>query len=332
MSMNRMKITKALFTLSCITYTNGKHLSICRKLFFENDYFKRSITYSTHIRNGKKYFILRGNYFNTNVIVVPIYKDNYSYIFYNEKDDGIAVDPSDHKEIMDICEKENIQIKHVLCTHKHADHNSGNFFFYDKKINVYGIKEGNNRYINRNIEHVSNFEVSNFKITTHLSNFHCTNHIAYLIENCKKNNEKKIFFTGDFLFICGIGKNFEGKNKDMFNAIKALKEMDKKNTYIFCGHEYTRSNIQFALSIDQSNNHLTDFYERLLKIEQDIPTVPSTLEEEFLYNPFLRYNEDNIRQAIRTYAKRNNYVISENIDYLVLLRRMKDNFQNGSYL
>ncbi|CRH03687.1 targeted glyoxalase II, putative [Plasmodium relictum] len=316
-----MKILKTLLSLN---YFANIRYNICtsKKLFFENNYLKKKI-YMTD--NKKKYFIVNKKDICTNVIIIPIYKDNYSYIFYDNKEEGIAVDPSDYKIINEVTKKENIKIRNVLCTHKHSDHNSGNFFFFDNKVNVYGIKENDNKYINKNINNINKFEINNFKITTFISNFHCKNHISYLIEN-SKNKLKKIFFTGDFLFVCGIGKNFEANNSDLYNSINNLKSLDKKNTYIFCGHEYTLDNIKFALSVDSSNDNLKTFYEKM-KNESDIPTIPSLLEEEFLYNPFLRYNDEGIKNSIKKYAIKNNYVIEKNSDYLILLRIMKDNFK-----
>ncbi|CRG95950.1 targeted glyoxalase II, putative [Plasmodium gallinaceum] len=317
----KMKILKTLLSLNY--FANIRYnLSTYKKLFIENGCLKKNICETD---NKKKYYIINKKDICTNVIIIPLYKDNYSYIFYDNKEEGVAVDPSNYKIINEISEKENIKIKNILCTHKHYDHNSGNFFYFNKKINVYGIKENDNEYINKNLNNISNFEINNFKITTFISNFHCKNHISYLIEN-SRNKLKKIFFTGDFLFICGIGRNFESNNNDLYNSINNLNNLDKKNTYIFCGHEYTLDNIKFALSVDSFNNNLKSFYEKVKK-DCNTPTVPSLLEEEFLYNPFLRYNDENIKKSIKNYAMKNNYVIKKNSDYLILLRIMKDNFK-----
>ncbi|KAI4835585.1 targeted glyoxalase II [Plasmodium brasilianum] len=331
-----MNIVKILLTANFLTNVRLKNLlPVSKKLFFfENNFFQKRI-YNT-INSERNYYHVKKEDLCSNVIIIPLYKDNYAYIFYDNKNEGIAVDPNDYKIINEIAEKENITIKNVLCTHKHSDHNSGNHFFYNKKINVYGIKESDNKYINKNIQNKQNvqnmqnvhhFEIKNFKITTFLSNFHCINHVAYLVEH-SKNKLKKLFFTGDFLFICGIGKNFQADSKDLYNSINNLKKLDKGNIYIFCGHEYTLDNVKFALTVDPTNHKLTEFYQRLLKNENNLPTVPSLLEEEYSYNPFLRCDQDeNIKNAIHTYAKRNNYVIERNSDYITLLRIMKDNFK-----
>ncbi|VWU52894.1 targeted glyoxalase II, putative [Hepatocystis sp. ex Piliocolobus tephrosceles] len=324
-----MRIMKAFIAFGCLSSKKSPYFRLSNnRIYFENNIIKRSITHSNRIVNDNKYFIVNNNDMCTNVLIIPMYKDNYSYIFYDDKEKAVAVDPSDYKKVNEIAEHENIKIKHVLCTHKHPDHNNGNKFFYNNKINVIGIKEHDNKHINNNIEHTNTFQINDYKIYTFISNFHCKNHISYLVQNEKNKLVKKnIFFTGDFLFICGIGKNFEAKNIDMYNSLNKLKKIDKKNTYIFCGHEYTLNNIQFALSVDADNEKLTEFYNQVLQNNKNLPTVPSLLEQEFLYNPFLRCHEKNIKKAVETYAHKNNYTIDKQSDYLMLLRIMKDNFK-----
>ncbi|GAW82790.1 glyoxalase II [Plasmodium gonderi] len=324
-----MKITKVFVTINYLSHAQSatNRLSLSKRIFFENGFLRRSV-HTRLTKRDKKYFIVKKNDICTNVIIIPMYRDNYSYIFYDDKNEGVAVDPSDYSVVNEISEMENIKIKNILCTHKHSDHNGGNNYFFNKKMNVYGIKEKDNKYINKNLENVQNFEINNFKISTFLSNFHCNNHISYLIENSKKTLLKKIFFTGDFLFICGLGKNFEGNNMDLYNSVNNLKTLQKEagKIYVFCGHEYTQDNIKFALTVDACNQKLIDFHDQVLKNENTFPTVPSLLEDEFAYNPFLRCHHANIRNEIQKYAKKNNYVISKNYEYLVLLRIMKDNF------
>ncbi|GAB68268.1 glyoxalase II [Plasmodium cynomolgi strain B] len=299
-----MKLARALVAINYFSPARTTpRLSLSSRLFFERGLFSRNNVHTTcFTKKDKKYFIVKKPDMCTNVIIVPMYRDNYAYIFYDDKDEGVAVDPSDHNVVNEITEMENIKIKNVLCTHKHADHNGGNSYFFNKKINVYGIKEKDNKYINRNLQ--------NWKIH-------------------KRTLQKKIFFTGDFLFICGLGKNFEGNNFDLHNSVNNLKRLQKdaEKIYIFCGHEYTQDNVKFALTVDGVNPQLATFHQQLLENQNMHPTVPSLLEDEFAYNPFLRCDEEYIQNEIKKYAKRNHYVISAKSEYIALLRVMKDNFK-----
>ncbi|SOS79613.1 targeted glyoxalase II [Plasmodium sp. gorilla clade G1] len=320
-----MRFLKTLFSLNCLASVGFYKKFACKNLFFENSFIRKDL--HTYFIDKRKYFHLNKKDICTNTIIIPFYKDNYSYIFYDDKEEGIVVDPADYNIINDISKKENIKIKHVLCTHKHSDHNNGNQYYYEKNINVYGIKEYDNKYINQDISNLTHFQINNFKINIFLSNFHSKNQVSYLIENDNNKSKKKIFFTGDFLFISGIGKNFEQDNEDLYNSINKLKLLDKQNIYIFCGHEYTLDNLKFALTVDSTNKNLLSFYDHVVNSNKNYPTVPTLLEHEYLYNPFLRCDQNDVRKSIELYAKKKNLKIQQESDYIVILRLMKDNFK-----
>ena len=84
--------------------------------------------------------------------------------------------------------------------------------------------------------------------------------------------------------------------------------------------EYTKSNIEFALSVDPQNVKLKTRRIRTLdSIAKGIPTVPSTLEEELETNPFLRESEASILDNIDT-------VQSDPVSRFAKIRALKDNF------
>ena len=101
-------------------------------------------------------------------------------------------------------------------------------------------------------------------------------------------------FTGDTLFIGGCGKFFEGDADDM------LKSMDKisalpDDTKIFCGHEYTKPNMNFCLESELRNPYAFSFKKKYVAmLDSGEFTVPSVLQEEKLYNVFLRCRTDNL--------------------------------------
>ena len=91
-------------------------------------------------------------------------------------------------------------------------------------------------------------------------------------------------FCGDTLFACGCGKLFEGSYSEMFKSLSKISSLNPE-TKVYCAHEYTKKNIQFALTVDKENNQLIQRYNRLKHVEI---TIPSTLKEELETNPFLR--------------------------------------------
>lgn len=140
-------------------------------------------------------------------------------------------------------------------------------------------------------------------------------HISYYATH---NNDKAVF-TGDCLFVGGVGKFFEGTASDMHHALydKLLKlPIDTK---IYCGHEYTLSNYRFALSIDKSNADLVEANKRAVQLRNSgIPTIPSTIEFEMKTNPFLRVYDQSMIDCTG---------LSDPIQVLHSVREMKNNFK-----
>ena len=119
-------------------------------------------------------------------------------------------------------------------------------------------------------------------------------HISYFAEH----NDQKVVFTGDCLFVGGVGKFFEGTAADMHVSLFDKLGKLPKETLIYCGHEYTLSNYRFALSVDGKNEDLLQANSRAVALRaQGIPTIPSTIEAEFKTNPFLRVYEKNLQES-----------------------------------
>ena len=75
---------------------------------------------------------------------------------------------------------------------------------------------------------------------------HTNGHIALHFPN------EKAVFTGDTLFIAGCGRLFEGTAADMHNNMVKLTALPD-DTRVYCGHEYTVKNLQFALTLEPNN-------------------------------------------------------------------------------
>ena len=131
--------------------------------------------------------------------------------------------------------------------------------------------------------------------------------------------EDKALFSGDSLMVMGCGRLFEGTPEDMWKSLKKLKQLPN-DIMIYSGHEYTKSNIEFALSVDPQNEKLKARKMRVLdSIAKGIPTVPSKLEEELETNPFLRESDASILDNIDT-------VQSDPVSRFAKIRALKDNF------
>ena len=117
--------------------------------------------------------------------------------------------------------------------------------------------------------------------------------------------EENLLFTGDTLFSLGCGRIFEGTYEQMYNSLNKLKSLPKE-TKIYCGHEYTLNNSKFCLKHDSENSSLLKKIEFIKQQRNNnLPTIPSTLQDEIDCNIFLRAND------LKSFSK---------------LRDLKDNF------
>ena len=218
--------------------------------------------------------------------IIKCLQDNYSYLIIDKKyNSACVVDPSEAKPIINFVEKENINLKYILNTHHHFDHVGGNKNL-KKKYNsvVIGFKDDANRIpeIDILLEDNQIWKADNFEAKIMHIPGHTTGHICYHFF------KEKLIFTGDTLFSLGCGKLFEGTYQDMFSSLKKIKKLSQ-DTKIYCGHEYTLQNSKFCIEYDPENTKLKNkITEIKKKLENNLPTIPSTLKDENECNIFLR--------------------------------------------
>ena len=212
-------------------------------------------------------------------------EDNFSYILIDQNKNACVIDPSESAPIINFVEKNNIKIKYILNTHHHFDHIGGNKEIkkkYNAKIVAY--KNDLHRIPDVDISLKNNqiWTAENFKSKIIHIPGHTNGHICFFFKN------EKIAFTGDTLFSLGCGRIFEGTYEEMFSSLKKLKELPKE-TKIYCGHEYTLKNSEFCLKYDKNNKRLQKKINEIKnKVNNNIPTVPSTIDDEIACNIFLR--------------------------------------------
>ena len=235
--------------------------------------------------------------------IIPCLKDNYSYIIIDLKNKNTCVvDPSESKPIINFLEKNNLQLNYILNTHHHYDHVGGNAELKKRyKAKIVGFEGDCERIpeIDIMLKDGEIWKQDNFEAKVIHIPGHTLGHICFYFYNDKS------IFTGDTLFSLGCGRIFEGTYSQMYESLKKLKELPH-DTKIFCGHEYTMQNSRFCLAHDQNNKNLKNKIINIKKkLQEKLPTIPSTIKEELECNIFLR--SDNVK----TFSK---------------LRDLKDNF------
>lgn len=252
-----------------------------------------------------------------NIVPIPAFQSNYLWSIETESEAAI-VDPGDATPVIAHLENLNLDLKYILITHHHPDHVGGIRQLKTKFPNctVYGPAQENIPAIDIKLQEndvVNLGSLGKYKVLDIPG--HTSGHIAYY--------DDQNAFVGDTIFAAGCGRLFEGTPTQMVNSFNKLKKLSPK-TKLFCAHEYTLSNIDFALAVEPTNAELLQRKDKCSKLrEQDIPTIPSTLEEELDTNPFLRCHLPELQEAAAVHSRKQ---ISDEVTAFATLRAWKDSF------
>lgn len=253
------------------------------------------------------------------IVQIPLLRDNYAYLLICEKTKQAAiVDPSEAEPVLRRVEAEQVMVQAILNTHHHRDHTGGNEgILAQHRAEVYGHKSDAGRIpgLTHGLDEGNEVQIGEIKGRVFFIPGHTTGHIAFLFDNN--------LFCGDTLFTAGCGRLFEGTPEQMHASLKKLMALPD-NTKVYCGHEYTESNLRFAISVEPKNPKLVSRFERVQGLRsRGTPTVPSTMEEEKQTNPFLRWDSKEIQASIKS---ANPATRIDPVSVFAAVRKMKDAF------
>ena len=220
--------------------------------------------------------------------IIPCLQDNYSYLVIDEKkNNACVIDPGESAPIIKYLDDNKINLKFILNTHHHYDHIDGNKDLKKKyKAKILGYQGDKDRIPNIDVllKDGEIWKEENFESKIIYVPGHTLGHICFYFF------KDKAVFTGDTLFSLGCGRLFEGTYAQMFMSLNKIKELPL-DTKIFCGHEYTLSNSKFCAAHDKNNRNLKKkILEIKKKLNNNLPTIPTTIKEELECNIFLRAN------------------------------------------
>tara|TARA_Y100000768_G_C23884457_1_gene636888 strand:+ start:257 stop:1015 length:759 start_codon:yes stop_codon:yes gene_type:complete len=248
--------------------------------------------------------------------IIPCLNDNYSYlIIENETNTVSIVDPSEFQACDKVIQKYK-KLDFILNTHHHTDHVNGNLKLkekYNSKILGYCLDKDRIPGIDIFLKENQIQQIGKLKFEVIFIPGHTKGHVAFYFK------KEKIVFTGDTLFSLGCGRIFEGTHKEMFDSLKKLRNLPPE-TKVYCGHEYTKTNLDFCLKYDTKNILLkSKKIDVLSKLSKNQPTIPTTIKDEIKTNIFLRCSDLDLKQALN--AK--DYSDEE---FFTKLRDLKDTF------
>ena len=213
----------------------------------------------------------------------PCLSDNYGFLIHDGASGRTAaVDTPDGDEIARQCEAKGWRLTDIWNTHWHPDHTGGNILLKDR----YGCTvHGPDRKpplpgVDVTVAGGDTLRFGEHAVQVMATPGHTLEHVIYYVEAAGAA------FVGDTIFTLGCGKLFEGTADMMwesFNSIMALPD----DTKLYCAHEYTMSNAEFAQAVDGGLPALEEAVAGYAaKRERGEPTVPTTVAMERATNPF----------------------------------------------
>lgn len=249
--------------------------------------------------------------------------DNYAYLVTDEKSkDAMIIDPANPAEVVpvlkNLVQQGQVNLKGIINTHHHRDHAGGNIKLRDypdfamadsSQMPIIGGARCDG--VSKTPQDGESFQIGDIKVKACYTPCHTQDSICWYMED----GTEKVVFTGDTLFHGGCGRFFEGTAKDMHNALNVVLAALPDDTRVYPGHEYTKANVKFAISVSDSNavKHLHQFAEEHKETQGKF-----TIKDEKEHNVFMRVDDPVIQKATGE---------TDPVKVMGALREMKNSFK-----
>jgi hydroxyacylglutathione hydrolase len=262
------------------------------------------------------------------LIPIPAFDDNYLWLLHDGAQ-ALVVDPGTAEPVLAKLMELDLRLDAILVTHHHSDHVGGvDELRLATGAHVFGpafetMPEPIARLSGGDIATALGLDFQVLDVPGHTSG-----HIAYFNPSVALSSgvqpfTRPVLFCGDTLFSGGCGRLFEGSPAQMLTSLSALAALPDE-TLVCCAHEYTLSNLQFALAVEPANSALIAYHTRCQALRtQHTPTLPSTIGTEKAINPFLRSHTASVISS----TQRMDASAQSNIEIFAALRQWKNNFR-----
>jgi len=242
-----------------------------------------------------------------------VLNDNYIFLLHDSvRAIAAVVDPAVAPPVLQYLQDLKAELVAILSTHHHGDHVGGNVELLHRFPNavVYGGAADRGRIPEQQVFLQEGDRVSFGDQTAEVLFVpgHTRAHIAYYFPPLTADQAGELF-CGDTLFSGSCGRLFEGSPAQMVDSLSKLRELPDQ-TQVWCAHEYTLKNLQFALTVEPENADLRARFQHVTMLRRNnTATIPSSIGVEKLTNPFLRWDQPTLRSIadgedqIKTFAR-----------------------------
>ncbi|WP_223788665.1 hydroxyacylglutathione hydrolase [Marinicella meishanensis] len=248
---------------------------------------------------------------------IPAFNDNYIWVIDNGQL-AVVVDPGVAAHVDQFLSAKQLHLHSILITHHHWDHVNGvESLQQQHACPVYAPADERIPGQCTVVQEGSLVELTELGLQFQVLETpgHTLTHVCYVNQDW--------LFCGDTLFSMGCGRMFEGKPNQFNHSLNKIKSLPD-DLKVFCTHEYTLSNLQFARHLEPDNADIAAFEAQIQASRQaNQPSLPSQLGLEKQLNPFLRTDQAELRQAV---AQIQGSAITDEVTCFAHIRALKDQF------
>lgn len=251
-----------------------------------------------------------------NIQGIRALEDNYIWII-EDQHQAWVVDPGASEPVLLWLKQHQCTLQGILITHHHYDHTDGiePLLAQFPQAAVYASDLTDKPYVTQRLKQGDQITIAD-------SVFHVIETPGHTLDHLSFYNDQALF-CGDTLFSAGCGRVFEGTAQQMADSLLKLRALDD-DLLVYCGHEYTLTNINFARIAEPDNPEITKRQQSTKqKYLQHQACVPSRLGEEKQTNPFLRFDQMPLSGNI-VHHRKHSHSPSQYFEFFAALRAWKD--------